>query len=74
MSTTANAAAWARCEAMLTAMHAGDLTTVAAVVDETGLGSESAELLLATLVRADLFEQRGHQFIRISVFGGAELR
>ena len=74
MRTTANVAAWERCEAMLTAMHAGDLTTVAAVVDETGLGAESAELLLATLVRADLFEQRGHQFIRVSVFGGAELR
>jgi DNA-binding IclR family transcriptional regulator len=58
---------------MLTAMHAGDLTTVEAVVEETGIGPESAAQVLATLVRADLFEQRGHQFIRISVFGGAEM-
>jgi hypothetical protein len=73
MSTTANAIEWARFEAMLDAMHAGDVTTVRQAVDKTGLDAESAELVLDALVRADLFEQHGDQFLRVSVFRGAEL-
>ena len=73
MSTATNTQAWARFEAMLGAMHAGDLTTVEALVDETGIGVESAELVLAALVRACLFEQRGQQFMRVSAYDGADL-
>ena len=71
--STANAKAWAQFEAMLDAMHAGDLTTVREAVDKTGIGVESAELVLDALVRADLFEQHGDQFVRLNVFRGAEL-
>ena len=73
MSTaTANAKAWTRFEALLDTMHAGDVTTVREAVDKTGIGVESAQLVLDALVRADLFEQHGDQFLRVSVFGGAE--
>jgi DNA-binding IclR family transcriptional regulator len=73
MSTAANTQEWARFEAMLDAMRTGDVTTVRAIVDKTGIGAESAELVLEALVRADLFEQHGDQFLRVSVFRGAEL-
>ena len=73
MSTAANTQEWARVEAMLDAMRTGDVTTVRAIVDKTGIGAESAELVLEALVRADLFEQHGDQFLRVSVFRGAEL-
>ena len=73
MSTAANTQEWARFEAMLDAMRTGDTTTVRAIVDKTGIGAESAELVLEALVRADLFEQHGDQFLRVSVFRSAEL-
>ena len=73
MGTAANTQEWARFEAMLDAMRTGDVTTVRAIVDKTGIGAESAELVLEALVRADLFEQHGDQFLRVSVFRGAEL-
>jgi hypothetical protein len=72
MSATANTKAWARLEATLDAMHAGDVITVHEAVDKTGIGVQSAELVLDALVRADLFEQHGDRFVRVSVFGGPE--
>ncbi len=74
MSTQSNPEVWARFEAMLSAMHAGDVITVGQVVADTGIGAESATVVLDGLVRADLFEQHGHHFIRVSPFGDAELR
>ena len=74
MSTTTNPDVWARFEAMLTAMHAGDVVTVGQVVADTGIGVEAAGVVLEGLVRADLFEQHGPHFIRVSPFGETELR
>ena len=74
MSTTANPQAWARFEAVLGAMHAGDVITLDEAVAKTGIAVESAELVLDSLVRADLFERHGHQFKRVSLFGNAELQ
>ena len=74
MSATVSPEAWARFEAMLRTMRAGDVITVDGAVDETGIGEESAALVLESLVRADLFERHEHQFIRVSLFGDAELR
>ena len=59
---------------MLNALNAGDVITVDRAVTETGIVIESVELVLKTLVRANLFEQNGHHFIRVSLFGDAELR
>lgn len=73
MSTTTNPDVWARLEAMLTGMHAGDVITVGQVVADTGIGVETAGVILEGLVRADLFEQHGAHFIRVSPFGDAEL-
>lgn len=74
MRTTDNPEAWARFEAMLRAMHAGDVITVDEAVATTGIVGESAALVLDALVRADLFERHRHQFIRVSLFGDAELQ
>ena len=54
-------------------MHAGDLITLDEAVAKTGIEVESAELVLAALVHADLFERQGHQFKRMSLLGDAEL-
>jgi len=74
MTTTTNPEAWARFEAMLNALNAGDVITVERAVTETGIGVESVEVVLNTLVRANLFEQRGYHFIRVRLLGDAELR
>jgi hypothetical protein len=74
MSTTANPQAWARFEAMLRAMQAGELITLDEAVAKTGIVVESAELVLDALVRADLLERHGHQFKRMSLLGDAELQ
>jgi hypothetical protein len=55
-------------------MRAGDVVTVDRIVAETGMGVESATLVLDSLVRADLFERHGEQFIRVSLLGDAELQ
>jgi hypothetical protein len=68
MTTTTNPEAWARFEAMLGAMHAGDVITVEKAAAEAGIGAESAASVLDGLVRADLFERHGHHFIRVSLF------
>jgi hypothetical protein len=68
MSTRTNPEAWARFEALLSAMHAGDVITVEKAAAEAGIGAESAEGVLDGLVRADLFERHGHHFIRVSLF------
>jgi len=73
MSTTANREAWARLEAMLVAMHLGDVVTVDAAIQQSGIGVKAAERVFDALVRADLFEQHGRQFVRVSAFRGAEL-
>ncbi len=72
--TTTNAEAWARFEAMLNALNAGDVITVDGAVAETGIGVESATLVLESLVRANLFERQGHRFIRRDLLEDAELR
>jgi hypothetical protein len=74
MTTTTNPEVWARFEAMLNALNAGDVITVDRAVFETGIGVESATLVLDSLVHASLFKQREHLFIRVSLFGDAELR
>jgi hypothetical protein len=74
MTTTTKPEAWARFEAMLNALNAGDVITVDGAVTETGIGVESVEIVLNTLVRANLFEQRGYHFIRVGLLGDAELR
>jgi hypothetical protein len=73
MGRTANREAWARLEAMLVAMHLGDVVTVDTAIEKSGIGAESAELVFDALVRADLFEQHGRQFVRVRAFRGAEL-
>jgi hypothetical protein len=73
MTPAINPEAWAFFEGMLNALNAGDVITVDRAVTETGIGVESATLVLDSLVRASLFEQRGHHFIRVSLFGDAEL-
>ena len=72
--TTTNAEAWARFEAMLNALNAGDVITVDGAVAETGIGVESATLVVDSLVRANIFEQHGHRFIRRGLLEDAELR
>jgi len=74
MSNIANQETWARLETRLGAMRAGDVITLDRIVAETGMGAESAELVLDSLVRADLFERHGEQFMRISLLGDAELQ
>ena len=74
MTTTTNPETWARFEAMLNALNAGDVITVDGAIAETGIAVESVEVVLNTLVRANLFEQRGYHFIRVSLLGDAELR
>ena len=73
MSNPANQATWTRLETRLGSMRAGDVITVDRIVAETGMGAESAELVLESLVRADLFERHGEQFMRISLLGDTEL-
>jgi hypothetical protein len=73
MGTTTNPDVWARLEAMLTGMHAGDVITVGQVVADTGIGVEAAGVILEGLVRADLFEQHGLHFMRVSPSGDPEL-
>ena len=72
MSPTTNPDVWTRLEALLSAMHTGDVITVGQVAD-TGIGVEAAAVVLDGLVRADLFEQHGQHYLRVSMFGGAEL-
>ena len=55
-------------------MRAGDVITVDELATDTGIGMESAELVLDSLVRAELFERRDQQFIRVSLFGEAEIQ
>ena len=56
-------------------MRAGDVITVNELATDTGIGVESAELVLDSLVRADLFERgEQQQFIRVSLFDGAEVQ
>jgi hypothetical protein len=74
MSNIANQETWTRLETRLGAMRAGDVITLDRIVAETGMGAESAELVLDSLVRADLFERHGEQFMRISLLGDAELQ
>ena len=73
MSNRVSQETWARLETKLGAMRAGDVITVDRIVAETGMGAESAEVVLDSLVRADLFERHGEQFMRISLLGDAEL-
>ena len=65
MVATANAHAWERLEAMLAAMHSGDLVTIEQIVCETGVSSVSAQQVLDALAHAELYEQRGAGFIRV---------
>jgi hypothetical protein len=65
MVATANADAWQRFQAMLAAMHSGDLVTIEEIVCETGIGAVSARRVLDTLAHAQLFEQRGVSFVRL---------
>ena len=75
MSSTANPEAWVRLEARLCEMRAGDVITVDELATDTGIGMQSAELVLNALVHAALFEHRGQQqFIRVSLFDGAEMQ
>lgn len=56
-------------------MRAGDVITVNELATDTGISVESAELVLDSLVRADLFERRERQqYIRVSLFGEAEMQ
>jgi len=55
-------------------MRPGDVITVDELATDTGIETESAELVLDSLVRADLFERRDQQFIRVSLFGEAEIQ
>ena len=55
-------------------MRAGDAITVDELATDTGIETESAELVLDSLVRAELFERQGQQFVRVSLFGGAEIQ
>jgi hypothetical protein len=74
MSTTANREAWNRLEARLSAMRAGEVITVDELATDTGIETESAELVLDSLVRAELFERHDQQFVRVSLFGEAEIQ
>jgi hypothetical protein len=55
-------------------MRAGDVISVAELVTDTGIGTESAELVLDSLVRAELFERQDQQFVRVSLLGEAEIQ
>jgi hypothetical protein len=56
-------------------MHPGEVITVDELATDTGIGAESAELVLDALVRADLFERREpQQFIRVSLFDRSEMQ
>ena len=74
MSTTANPEAWARLEILLSAMHPGEVITTEEAVVQTGIGMESAALVLDALVEAALFERHGHHFVRLSLFDHDELQ
>jgi hypothetical protein len=65
MTAHLNADAWARFEAMIDAMQPGDVVTVADAVYDTGIGVESAQLMLDALTRADLFDHQGERFVRV---------
>jgi hypothetical protein len=65
MSTLRNAESWAKFEQLLAAMCPGDVITAEEAVYETGMLSESVQLVLEVLARADLFEQHGEHFMRI---------
>jgi hypothetical protein len=71
MSSTTDREAWARLEAMLTAMHTGAVITVDEVVAETGIAVESVEVVLEALARAHLFQRHGQHFMRVSLFDDA---
>ena len=56
-------------------MRAGDVITVNDLATDTGIGAESAELVLDSLVRADLFERgEQQQFVRVSLFDEAQMQ
>ena len=56
-------------------MQPGDVITVDELAKDTGIGAESAGLVLDALVRADLFERREpQQFVRVSLFDQAEMQ
>ena len=55
-------------------MRAGDVISVDELATDTGIGTESAELVLDSLVSAELFERHDQQFVRVSLFGEAEIQ
>ena len=55
-------------------MRPGDVITVHELTTDTGIGTESAELVLDSLVCAELFERQDQQFVRVSMFGEAEIQ
>ena len=55
-------------------MRAGDVISVDELATDTGIGMESAALVLDSLVSAELFERHDRQFVRVSLFGEAEIQ
>lgn len=55
-------------------MRAGDVITVNELATDSGIGAESAEVVLDSLVRADLFQRREQQFVRVSLFDEAQMQ
>jgi hypothetical protein len=55
-------------------MRAGEVITVDELATDTGVETESAELVLDALVRAELFARHDKQFVRVSLFGEAEIQ
>lgn len=55
-------------------MRAGEVITVDELATDTGIETESAELVLDALVRAELFARHDQQFVRVSLFGEAEIQ
>jgi hypothetical protein len=67
MQATTNARAWTSFEACLASMRPGDVITVDEAVTRTGMITESVRVVLDALANADLFEQHGRYFVRVTI-------
>jgi hypothetical protein len=64
--------AWNRLEDTLLAVKVGDEITIDALVEQTGLGRETVERVLAELTRTELFAPKGSgAFVRRSLWQSA---
>lgn len=71
----ASGSCWDRLHQVLIGIKPGDIVSVDALVDDTGLLRETARTVLEALTRAELFERTGRdRFLRRSLFDDRAVR